>query len=67
MRNFILITFHMQYHGNELVPLKDEYIATKVMPYLSKCVKDFEAARVTNVEIARFPKSMTHFFPGSFL
>lgn len=54
------------YHGNELVPLKDEYIATKVMPYLSKCVKDFEAARVTNVEIARFPKSMTHFFPGSY-
>lgn len=54
------------YHGNELVPLKDEYIATKVMPYLSKCVKDFEAARVTNVEIARFPKSMTHFIPGSY-
>ena len=67
MRTFILITFHMQYHGNELAPLKDEYIATKVMHYLSKCIKDFEAARVTNVEIARFPKSLTHLFPGSFL
>ncbi|XP_061978695.1 uncharacterized protein LOC133699474 isoform X2 [Populus nigra] len=54
------------YHGNELVLLKDEYIATKVMSYLSKCVKDFEVAHVTNVEIARFPKSLTHFFPGSY-
>ncbi|KAB5561483.1 hypothetical protein DKX38_006440 [Salix brachista] len=36
------------YHANELLPLKDEHIATKVMSYLSKCVKDLEAARVTN-------------------
>ncbi|KAJ6368860.1 hypothetical protein OIU78_001269 [Salix suchowensis] len=54
------------YHANELLPLKDEHIAAKVMSYLSKCVKDFEAARVTNVEITRFPKSLTHFFPGSY-
>ncbi|KAJ6708048.1 hypothetical protein OIU85_028337 [Salix viminalis] len=52
------------YHANELLPLKDEHIAAKVMSYLSKCVKDFEAARVTNVEITRFPKSLTHFFPA---
>ncbi|KAJ6365369.1 hypothetical protein OIU76_030190 [Salix suchowensis] len=54
------------YHANELLPLKDEHIAPKVMSYLSKCVKDLEAARVTNVEITRFPKSLTHFFPGSY-
>ncbi|KAJ6395661.1 hypothetical protein OIU77_020839 [Salix suchowensis] len=52
------------YHANELLPLKDEHIAPKVMSYLSKCVKDLEAARVTNVEITRFPKSLTHFFPA---
>ncbi|KAL3580828.1 hypothetical protein D5086_018663 [Populus alba] len=44
--------------------LKGEYIATKVMSYLSKCVKDFETAQVTKMEIAGFPKSLTRFFPG---
>ncbi|KAL9370647.1 hypothetical protein Peur_035787 [Populus x canadensis] len=48
--------FVSNYHGNELLPLKGEYIATKVMSYLSKCVKDFETAQeksyVTGLEAA---------------
>ncbi|KDP33294.1 hypothetical protein JCGZ_13081 [Jatropha curcas] len=54
------------YHANELLPLKDELVVSKVMSYLSKCIKDFENANVTDTEIARFPKSLAHFFPGSY-
>ncbi|XP_037495826.1 uncharacterized protein LOC105638513 isoform X3 [Jatropha curcas] len=55
-----------KYHANELLPLKDELVVSKVMSYLSKCIKDFENANVTDTEIARFPKSLAHFFPGSY-
>ncbi|KAJ0076674.1 hypothetical protein Patl1_35996 [Pistacia atlantica] len=54
------------YHANELLPLEDEDVLAKVMPYLSKCIKGFDTATVTNKEIRRSPKSLTHFFPGSY-
>ncbi|KAL2476944.1 15-cis-phytoene desaturase [Forsythia ovata] len=54
------------YHANDLLPLKDEKIVEKTMSWLSKCIKDFENATVIDKEIGRFPKSLTHFFPGSY-
>ncbi|KAL0365692.1 UNVERIFIED_CONTAM: hypothetical protein Sangu_0666800 [Sesamum angustifolium] len=56
----------MQYHANDLLPLKDEKIVEKVMSWLSRCIKDFENATVVDKEIGRFPKFLTHFFPGSY-
>ncbi|KAG8368061.1 hypothetical protein BUALT_Bualt15G0006200 [Buddleja alternifolia] len=54
------------YYANDLLPLKDEKIVEKVMSWLSMCVKDFENATVIDKEIGRFPKLLTHFFPGSY-
>lgn len=54
------------YHANVLLPLNDEQIAAKVKSYLSKYVKELGDAQVIDKEIARFPKSLTHFFPGSY-
>ncbi|WRX16694.1 Amine oxidase - like 8 [Theobroma cacao] len=54
------------YHANELLPLKDELVVEKVMSYLSKCIKDLKGATVVDEEIQRFPKRLTHFFPGSY-
>lgn len=53
-----------QFLANELLPLKDEDVVAKAISCLSKCIKDFEDATVIDKEIARFPKSLTHFFPG---
>ncbi|KAL6209206.1 hypothetical protein ACLB2K_020149 [Fragaria x ananassa] len=54
------------YRANELLVLTDKQIVAKVTSYLSNCIKDFENATVINKEIGRFPKSSTHFFPGSY-
>ncbi|KAK9944199.1 hypothetical protein M0R45_009777 [Rubus argutus] len=54
------------YRANELLLLTDKQIVAKVTSYLSKCIKDFKNATVINKEIGRFPKSSTHFFPGSY-
>ncbi|KAM7470946.1 hypothetical protein LguiA_009129 [Lonicera macranthoides] len=54
------------YHANEFLPLKDEQIVGKVMSFLSKCITDFENTTVIEQEIGRFPKSLTHFYPGSY-
>ncbi|KAF7810761.1 NAD(P)-binding domain containing protein [Senna tora] len=54
------------YRANELLPLKDEQIITKVTSCLSKYIKDFEVASVVDKEIGRYPNSLTHFFPGSY-
>ncbi|XP_009791768.1 uncharacterized protein [Nicotiana sylvestris] len=54
------------YHATDLLPLKDDRIVSKVMSCLSRCIKDFENATVVDKEIERFPKSLTHFFPGSY-
>lgn len=55
----------LQYHANQLLPLKDEQIVAKVMSYLPKCIKDFEEAQVLEYVVTRFPKSVTHYFPGN--
>lgn len=54
------------YHANAFLPLNDEQIAAKVMVYLSKSIKELQDAQVIDKEITRFPKSLTHFFPGSY-
>ncbi|KAI4350255.1 hypothetical protein L6164_004728 [Bauhinia variegata] len=54
------------YHANELLPLSDDQIVAKVMSYVSKYIKEFEIAGVENKEIGRYPKCLTHFFPGSY-
>lgn len=58
---------HLQYHANELMPLKDDQVVAKAVSYLSKCIKDFSTATVMDHKIRSFPKSLTHFFPGSLL
>lgn len=52
------------YHANVLLPLNDEQIAAKVKSYLSKYIKEAGDAQLIDKEIARFPKSLPHFFPG---
>ncbi|KAM1791184.1 hypothetical protein ACFX12_035172 [Malus domestica] len=54
------------YRANELLPLKDEQIVSRAVSYLSKYIKDFKNVTVTNKKIGRFPKSLPHFFPGSY-
>ena len=54
----------VQYHANDLLPLKDEIIVKRVMSCLSKCIGDFEKAVVVDKDIERFPKYLPHFFPG---
>ncbi|KAJ4715951.1 Phytoene desaturase [Melia azedarach] len=54
------------YHANELLPLNDEQVIAKAMSNLSKCIKDFNTATVIDQEIRRSPRSLTHFFPGSY-
>ncbi|XP_042494355.1 uncharacterized protein LOC122073790 isoform X2 [Macadamia integrifolia] len=54
------------YHANELLPLKDEQIVAKVISNLSLCIKDFKDANVVEGQVERFPKSLSHFFPGSY-
>ncbi|XP_054786317.1 uncharacterized protein LOC129292724 isoform X3 [Prosopis cineraria] len=54
------------YYANELLPLKDEQMVVKLKSYLSKYIKEFENAKVVDKEIGRYPKSLTHFFPGSY-
>ncbi|CAL5324596.1 unnamed protein product [Camellia sinensis] len=61
-----LIAAKIPFHATELLPLKDEDVVAKAMSYLSKCIKDFENVAVIDKEIGRFPKSLTHFFPGSY-
>uniref|UniRef100_A0A2P2MG25 Phytoene dehydrogenase n=2 Tax=Rhizophora mucronata TaxID=61149 RepID=A0A2P2MG25_RHIMU len=54
------------YYASELLRLGDDEVVKKVMTCLSQCIKDFETASVMDKQIERFPKSMTHFFPGSY-
>lgn len=54
------------YCANDLMPLKDDKIVQKVMDGLCKCIKSFENVTVVNKEIGRYPKYLTHFFPGSY-
>ncbi|CAN1276379.1 Phytoene dehydrogenase [Linum perenne] len=54
------------FNANEFLPLNDEEIARKVVSNLSNCVKEFENAKLVDIDISTSPKSLTHFFPGSY-
>lgn len=54
------------YHANQFLPLKDDQIVEKVKSYLTTCIKEFGKANVVDQAVVRFPKSVTHFFPGSY-
>nr|ALQ56926.1 phytoene desaturase [Crocus ancyrensis] len=54
------------YFAKQLLPLKDEQIVVKLMSYLSRCMKEFEEAKVLQQIVTRLPESATHFFPGSY-
>lgn len=55
----------MQYFANQLLPLKDEQVVAKLMSNLSRCIKEFEEAKVLQQTVVRLPNSATHFFPGN--
>lgn len=54
------------YYAKQLLPLKDEKIVSKAILYLSRCIREFEEVMVLQQVVNRFPKSATHFFPGSY-
>ncbi|XP_047310407.1 uncharacterized protein LOC124913991 [Impatiens glandulifera] len=54
------------FNANELLPLKDEDIASKALSCLSKCIKGIDGATIIDKEIGRFPRSLTRYFPGSY-
>ncbi|KAJ7513577.1 hypothetical protein O6H91_23G005300 [Diphasiastrum complanatum] len=54
------------YHANQLLPLNDEDIVRKVQSYLSTCIPGFAEASIVDRAVVRFPKAVTHFFPGSY-
>ncbi|OVA15939.1 Amine oxidase [Macleaya cordata] len=54
------------YHADQLMPLEDEQIVSKVMSYLSKCINGLADTTVLEKEIRIFPRSLTHYFPGSY-
>ncbi|GAB2218068.1 hypothetical protein Droror1_Dr00001285 [Drosera rotundifolia] len=54
------------YCANKFLPLSDEQIASKVISYLSKCVRGLENVKIVDKEIRRYPKSLSHLFPGSY-
>lgn len=54
------------YHANQFLPLNDDQIVEKVKAYLTTCIKEFGKANVVDQAVVRFPKSVTHFFPGSY-
>ncbi|XP_010918125.2 uncharacterized protein [Elaeis guineensis] len=54
------------YNATRVLLLSDEQIVAKVVSYLSICIKEFQEAIVLQHTVVRFPKSATHFFPGSY-
>jgi uncharacterized protein with NAD-binding domain and iron-sulfur cluster len=55
-----------QYHANQFLPLSDDQIVKKVKEYLATCINGFRDAEVVDQAVVRFPKAVTHFFPGSY-
>nr|CAD1844738.1 unnamed protein product [Ananas comosus var. bracteatus] len=54
------------YNASQLLPLKDEQIVANVMPYLKKCIPEFQEAVIVQQMVVRCPMSATHFSPGSY-
>lgn len=54
------------YHANQFLPLSDDQIVKKVQDYLAQCIPEFGTANVIDQAVVRFPKAVTHFFPGTY-
>jgi len=54
------------YHANQLLPLSDEQILSKVQRDLTTCIPAFGAAKIIDSSVIRLPKAVTHFAPGSY-
>ncbi len=54
------------YHANQLLPMDDEQIITKVQRDLATCIPEFAQARVIDSSVIRVPQGVTHFAPGSY-
>jgi uncharacterized protein with NAD-binding domain and iron-sulfur cluster len=54
------------YHANQLLPMPDEQLITKVHRDLTTCIPGFGAAQVVDRSVVRLPKAVTHFSPGSY-
>ena len=54
------------YHANQLLPMTDEQIVTKVHKDLATCVPGFRSANVSDRSVIRVHQGVTHFAPGSY-
>jgi uncharacterized protein with NAD-binding domain and iron-sulfur cluster len=54
------------YHANQLLPMSDEQIVSKVHRDLATCVPAFRSAEVIDSSVIRLGRAVTHFAPGSY-
>ncbi len=54
------------YHANQLLPMTDAQIVSKVHQDLAVCIPSFAAAEVIDSSVIRVKEGVTHFFPGSY-
>lgn len=54
------------YHANQLLPLSDEEVVSKVQQDLATCIPAFREAKVVDHSVIRVPRGVTHFAPGSY-
>ena len=54
------------YHANQLLPMSDEQIVSKVHRDVTTCIPSFGAAKVVDSSVIRVKEGVTHFFPGSY-
>ena len=54
------------YHANQLLPMSDEQIISKVHRDVTTCIPSFGAAKVVDSSVIRVKEGVTHFFPGSY-
>ncbi len=54
------------YHANQLLPMSDEQIISKVHRDVSTCIPAFSKAKVVDSSVIRVKEGVTHFFPGSY-
>ncbi|NET09326.1 MAG: NAD(P)-binding protein [Merismopedia sp. SIO2A8] len=53
------------YHADQLLPMSDEQLLSKVHQDLTTCISDFGDAQIVDHSIIRLPNAVTHFSPGS--
>lgn len=54
------------YHANQLLPMADEQIVSRVHRDLATCIPAFRSANVVDSSVMRLPRAVTHFAPGSY-